>query len=228
MMQAISLARLSSSNSLRWNNKRGSMKARASIFVLIITIMLTACAPATPIEPTPDVLAIRTSAANTVVAEFTLTAAAFTPTSMPPTETSTPEPPTETPTIAFSTDPTQIALGTPGLLCDDLSFDPATVDVTILDGTAMTPGQEFVKTWKIKNTGSCTWGDGYALTYSYGERMDGQAIPLGTVVQVGQEVEVSVNFKAPTAIGEYTSAWQMANAAGVTFGKAVFVKIIVQ
>lgn len=204
------------------------MKTKVSISVVVTAVLLAACAPATPIEPTPDVLAIRTSAANTVVAEFTLTAAAFTPTSQPPTQTSTPEIPTETPTIAFSTDPTQIALGTPGLLCDDFSFDNATVDVTILDGSPMTPGQEFVKTWKIKNTGSCAWGDGYTLTYSYGERMDGQPVPLGTVVQVGQEVDISVNFKAPTAIGEYTSAWQMANATGVTFGKAVFVKIIVQ
>ncbi len=204
------------------------MNTRAFIFLLSTAILLGACAPATPIEPTPDVLAIRTSAANTVVAEFTLTAAAFTPTSLPPTQTATPEIPTATPTTAFATDPTQIALGTPGLLCDDLSFDLATVDVTILDGTSMTPGQEFVKTWKIKNTGSCAWGDGYTLTFSYGQKMDGQPVPLGTVVQVGEEVEISVNFKAPTAIGEYTSAWQMANAAGVTFGKAVFVKIIVQ
>ena len=205
------------------------MKTKVSIFVLVTATLLAACAPATPIEPTPDVLAIRTSAANSVVAEFTLTAA-FLPTStpMPPTETPTQIPPTETPTITFATDPTQIALGTPGQLCDDVSFDPATVDVTILDGTAMTPGQEFVKTWKIKNTGNCAWGDGYSLTYSYGERMDGQPVPLGTVVQVGQEVDVSVTFKAPTAIGEYTSAWQMTNATGVTFGKAVFVKIIVQ
>lgn len=204
------------------------MKTRSSVYMLMIVFLLAACAPATPIEPTPDIMAIRTSAANTVVAEFTLTAAAFTPTSQPPTETPMPEVPTETPTTAFSTDPTQIALGTPGVLCDNLSFDNATVDVTILDGTAMTPGQEFVKTWKIKNIGSCAWGDGYRLTFSYGERMDGQPIPLGTVVQVGQEVDISVSFKAPTAIGEYTSAWQMANAAGVTFGKAVFVKIIVQ
>jgi hypothetical protein len=204
------------------------MKTKVFIFALITATLLTACAPATPIEPTPDVLAIRTSAANTVVAEFTLTAAAFTPTSMPPTATLTQAPPSETPTITFATDPTQIALGTPGQLCDDLSFDPATVDVTILDGTAMTPGQEFIKTWKIKNTGNCAWGDGYRLTYSYGERMDGQPVPIGAVVQIGQEVDISVSFKAPTAIGEYTSAWQMSNAAGVTFGKAVFVKIIVQ
>lgn len=200
------------------------MKTRASIFLLVSTFLITTCAPAIPIEPTPDVMAIRTSAANTVVAEFTLTAAAFTPTPLAPT----PAAPTETPTLAFATDPTQIALGTPGVLCDDVSFDNATVDVTIIDGTAMTPGQDFVKTWKIKNSGSCAWGDGYSLVFSYGEKMNGQPAPLGTLVQVGQEVEISVNFKAPNAIGEYTSAWQMANPKGVTFGKAIFVKIIVQ
>lgn len=204
------------------------MKARFVISAIIATLMLAACAPATPIVPTPDVLAVRTSAAMTVVAEFTLTAAAFTPTPIPPTPTFTAESPTLTPTIAFATDPTQIALGTPGgPLCDDYSFDVATVDVTILDGTAMTPGQEFVKTWKIKNTGICAWGDGYGLVYTYGDKMSGVPVPIG-LVEVGQEVEVSVNFKAPDQIGEYTSAWQMANAKGVTFGKAIFVKIVVK
>ncbi|MBI3161996.1 MAG: hypothetical protein HYZ23_05785 [Chloroflexi bacterium] len=202
------------------------------IIATILMLALAACAPATPIEPTPDVLAIRTSAAYTVVAEFTLTAAAFTPTPLPPTETPTLAPtalPTETPTIVFATDPTQIALGTPaGPLCDDYTFDPATVDVTIIDGTVMTPGQEFVKTWKIKNTGICTWGDGYTLVYAgYVDKMGGVPVPIG-LVEVGQEVEVSVNFKAPDKVGEYTSAWQLANPKGVTFGPAIFVKIVVK
>ena len=208
------------------------MKIKFSIFAIMATLILAACAPATPIVPTPDVLAIRTSAAYTVVAEFTLTAAAFTPTPLPtetPTLEPTPVPPTETPTITYATDPTQIALGTPGQLCDDYSFDPATVDVTILDGAQMTPGQDFVKTWKIKNTGICSWGDGYGLIYAgYTDRMNGEPVPLGTLVEVGQEIDVSVNFKAPTALGEYTSAWQMANAKGIPFGKAIFVKIVVK
>jgi len=190
-------------------------------------LLLAACAPATTPAPTPDINAIRTSAAYTVVAEFTLTAAAWTPTPLPPTETPIPEPPTATPTIPLATDPTLIALGTPGVLCDSLSFG-TDVDVTIPDGTPMTAGQDFVKTWKIKNDGACAWGDGYGLIYSYGEKMAGQPVPLGTVVEVGQDVQVSVNLKAPDKAGEYLSAWQMANAKGVPFGKALFLKIIVQ
>ena len=205
------------------------MKTKLSIIALTCILIIAACAPAAPVEPTPDVLAVRTSAASTVVAEITLTAAAFTSTPLPATETPVPELPTATATLAFTTDPTQIALGTPGELCDNFSFDIATVDVTILDGTQMTPGQEFVKTWKIKNTGICAWGDGYGLIYAgYADDMDGQAVPLGTLVEVGQEVDVSVNFKAPAKVGEYTSAWQMANALGIPFGKAIFVKIIVK
>jgi hypothetical protein len=207
------------------------MKTKLTIYIFTAALILSACAPATPIVPTPDVLAIRTSAAYTVVAEFTLTAAAFTPTPQPPTVAppTVAPPPTETPTASFATDPTQIALGTPGQLCDNFSFDLATVDVTIADGTPMTPGQDFVKTWKIKNSGICPWGAGYGLIYAgYADKMSGDPAPLGTLVAVGQDVEVSVNFKAPTKVGEYTSAWQMANPKGIPFGKAVFVKIVVK
>jgi hypothetical protein len=214
------------------------MNTKSIIFTLLITLTLAACAPATPIVPTPDILAVRTSAAYTVVAEFTLTAAAFTPTFTPepPTEMPTPvPPPTETATIAYSTDPTQIALGTPGApvaLCDDYSFDLGTLDVTIPDGTFMTPGQEFDKTWKIKNTGECTWGDGYTLIYAYGgDKMNGQPVPFAVVIVPGQEIDVTVKFKAPAKIGEYTSVWQMVNPKGIPFGDKehfLLVKIIVQ
>ncbi len=204
------------------------MKNKIVVTAVIGMVLLAACAPATPYATPVDVNAVRTSAAMTVVAELTLTAAAWTATPLPPTATNTPEPPTATATQAFTTDPTMAALGTPAALCDNLSFDVANVDVTIPDGTQMTPGQDFVKTWKVKNNGNCVWGEGYGLIFAYGEKMSGQPVPLGTVVQIGQEIEVSVNLKAPDKAGEYTSAWQMANAKGVPFGKALFTKIIVQ
>jgi hypothetical protein len=58
--------------------------------------------------------------------------------------------------------------------------------------------------------------------------MAGQAIVLTEVIQPGQEVEVSVQFKAPNQAGEYLSAWTMRNPQGVTFPEIIFVKIIVQ
>jgi len=212
---------------------------KKTLAFLLLATLFSACAPAVPIEPTPDVNAIRTSAASTVVSEFTLTAAFFTPTPQSlPTETPTQQtellPPTETAVAIFTLDPTQAAL-TPDALCDDYSFTLSTLDVTVPDGTPMTPGQEFTKTWKIKNTGICTWDTSYKAIFSYSsppnERMSAQPIPLTALVAPGQEVDVSVQFKAPTTAGEYTGYWQMVNSKGIPFGKKDFiliVKIVVQ
>ena len=204
------------------------MKLKPIVTVIFISMLIAACGPSPASEePTPDIAAVRTSAASTVVSQFTLTAAAFTPTVSLPTETSAP-----LQTATATTQPlAQVtnASGTTVALCDLLSIEPATVDVNIPDNTVMTPGQDFIKTWKVKNNGSCPWGAGYKLVYAgYANPMSGQFQPLTEVVQPGQEVEVSVQFQAPDAAGEYLSAWQMSNPAGVTFPKIIFVKIIVQ
>lgn len=212
------------------------MNKKILVRFITLALIISACAPATPLEPTPDVNAIRTSAASTVVSELTLTAAAFTPTSAPPTETALPEESTATATqITITTsDATQIAQGTPAALCDDYNFDVNTIDVTIPDGTPITAGQEFVKTWKIRNTGVCTWDTNYTLIFSHSnppnQDMDGQPIPLSALVAPGQEVEVSVQFTAPATPGEYTSYWVMSNALDIPFGagKQLIVQIVVQ
>jgi hypothetical protein len=216
------------------------MKLRPVLITILVAVLLTACggnANATPAEPTVDIAAIRTSAASTVVSQFTLTAALFTP--VPPVSpTETVEPATSEPegTATQTTLPVaQVtnAQGTVVTLCDKYSWDPATVDVNVPDNTVMTPGQEFTKTWKIKNIGSCTWGAGYTMVYSYGDdKMSGQPQPFGAAVAPGQEIDVSVQFKAPNLPGTYTSLWTLQNPKGIAFqgndGKVLYVKIIVQ
>ena len=201
------------------------MKTRMLIAIMIGVLLLVSCAPA-PAAPTPDVIVIQTSAAQTVVANFTLTAAAFTPTAPPVTDTATATAtaggPTETPTLL----PGGVT-ATP-VLCDALIYDDLTVDVNVPDNTEMQLGQEFVKTWLVKNNGSCTWGAGYKLIYSYGDQLSGVAQPFTAVVAPGQEVELSVNFKAPTKAGVYLSGWQLANANGTPFPRPIYVKIIVK
>ncbi len=204
------------------------MKTRTLVASLTVVLLLAGCAPA-PSAPTPDPALIQTSAAQTVVANFTLTAAAFTPTSaapvtdtLAPTDASAAGGPTNTPTLlpgGVTATPT---------LCDALSFDPATVDVNVPDNTQMQLGQQFVKTWRVKNNGSCSWGAGYKLVFSYGSQMSGVPQPFTGVVGPGQEVELSVNFKAPTQAGTYFSAWQLSNAGGNPFPKVVYVKIVVK
>jgi len=212
------------------------MKPNLIVTAILFMLLTAACGSGTPgtQEPTADVAAIRTSAASTVISQFTLTAAAFTPT--PPSQsqpTNTTAPATTevstTGTAATVTTPAaQVtnAQGTAVALCDSLTF---VADVTVPDGTSMSPGQDFLKTWRVKNTGSCPWGAGYKLVYAdYQDDMSGQFQPLSGVIQPGQEVEISVQFTAPDAANQYVSAWQMSNPAGVTFPQIIFVKIVVQ
>ncbi|WKZ43444.1 MAG: NBR1-Ig-like domain-containing protein [Anaerolineales bacterium] len=204
------------------------MKRKIIFTSFLVILLLAACGgQATPAEPTPDVAAVRTSAASTVVSQFTLTAAVFTPTVQAATET-----PEAEETVAATQEPSSestAASGTEEGLCDLLSYDPATIDVNIPDNTLMTPGQEFIKTWRVKNAGTCPWGAGYALTFTgTGDKMAGQFIAFTEVIQPGQEVEVSIQFKAPSAVGQYVSTWTMTNPKNVTFPEAIYVKIIVQ
>ncbi len=216
------------------------MKTSLLIIFLVVPLLLTACGAA-PSQPTPDVAFVQTSAASTVIANFTNTAAAavtFTPlaavtTAPAPQATATLIPATLVGTVG----PTATLL--PGgvtatqALCDHYTWNPATIDVNVPDGTQMTPGQQFVKTWKIKNDGGCTWGAGYTIVYAgYTDQMSGVAQPINGVIGPGQEVEISVSFKAPLKAGEYVSAWTLQNANGIRFygpaGRPIYVKIVVK
>ena len=202
------------------------MKTRMLLSSMAGLLLLISCAP-TPAAPTPNIALIQTSAAQTVVANFTLTAAV---TSTPlPTETETPTLPVVSGTPDTAT-PTLLPGGvtaTP-ILCDALIFDVTTIDVNVPDNSEMQLGQEFVKTWRVRNNGSCTWGAGYGLVFSYGDRLAGVAQPFTGAVAPQQEVDVSVNFTAPTKAGQYVSGWQMANANGTPFPRVFYVKIVVK
>lgn len=191
-------------------------------------LLVASCAQAPPAAPTADINLIQTSAAQTVMANFTLTAALDTPTAeqvitvtptLPAVEGT---PVTETPTLLPG------GVTATDVLCDALIYDEATIDVNVPDNTEMQLGQDFVKTWRVRNNGSCTWGAGYGMVFSYGDRLSGVPEPFTGVVAPGQEVELSVNFTAPTEAGVYVSGWQMANASGTPFPRPFYVKIVVK
>jgi hypothetical protein len=66
-------------------------------------------------------------------------------------------------------------------------------DVTIPDGTVMTPSQAFTKKWRFKNIGSCTW-TGFSLVFDSGESMGGPASKAISTVGPGQEIDIDVNL----------------------------------
>jgi hypothetical protein len=100
--------------------------------------------------------------------------------------------------------------------CDWVQF---VADVTIPDGTNMAPGAAFVKTWRLKNIGTCTWSTSYALVYASGEKMGTTTVVnLPSSVAPGATIDLTVNLTAPTTAGHYRGYWQLRNAANVLFG----------
>ena len=137
-----------------------------------------------------------------------------------PAKTSTPSPtagggsaPAATATPGPSASPAAAATDIP---CDRAKFDGETIP----DGTVMTPGQTFTKTWTLKNDGSCTWNANYSLVFISGDAMDGPAAtPLTTgTVAPGQSVQLSLSLRAPSSQGTYHGNFKLRNPAGVVFG----------
>jgi hypothetical protein len=130
-------------------------------------------------------------------------------------------PPTAEPTVA----PTPVA-------CTDKA--EFVRDVTIPDGTRLDPGKTFSKTWRVRNSGTCTWTPGYAIVFVLGSSMQGaQVIPLSGQIPAGSEVDLTVQLQAPMSNGDYEGFWKLRNGSGALFGigdngnSPIWVRIIV-
>jgi hypothetical protein len=196
-------------------------KPRFLLIFLAALFTLSACNLPKPTEP-PDQNAVLTIAAQTVQAQFTLNALLTPQVTFTPLATGTPLPPTSTNTPPNTPSPTP--------LCDLALF---VTDVTVPDGTVFQPGETFVKTWRLKNNGVCTWNSGYQVIFDSGDSLSGPATQaLAGTVAPGQSVDLSVTLKAPSFAGAYRSYWKLRNAAGVLIpvangyqGAAFFVDI---
>ncbi len=197
-------------------------KPRMLVF-LFGALIISACgSPSEEPNPTLSSEQIQTQAVETFSLGLTQTALAN-PTETPtatsthtPTETSAPE---ATATIA-----TPVSVVVPTNSCYSLAF---VADVTVPDNSNMTPSQNFTKTWRVRNNGSCTWETGFKFNFTGGEAMGGSSITLQSGVSVGTETELTVQLTAPSTNGTYRGNWRMTNAAGTYFGDEVYVLIIV-
>jgi len=224
-----------------------STKKYIGVLFLITCVVLSSCAGQATEVPTLDANVIMTDAINTFVASMnqTQTAQALLVTNTAsPTITSTPTaattpPPTSTqaaiinlilPTVFKSPmatgtqytptpNPTLLASG-----CNNLGF---ILDVTVPAGTVMKPGENFTKTWKVENNGTCDWVYLYHLVFVGGDRMEGDPGSLGKIIVPGKWTQLSVGLVAPSKPGTYTGTWRMANQPGTPFGATLTVSIVV-
>jgi hypothetical protein len=156
------------------------------------------------------------------------------PTSTPtfthtPEPTATPRPtatpvPTATPTVRVPTPtppPTETATPLPAG-CLGSTY---VADVTIPDNTRLDPGEAFVKTWRVRNTGTCPWPGDTTIIFIRGADLDAPAsVEVGTL-DVNGTTEISVDMVAPTAAGRYEGTWRLADSNGQPFGTTLTVVI---
>jgi len=201
------------------------MKTRSKpILWILLALFLSACKSNPEVVPTEgEVLSgIYTAAAMTVTSQ----AAFFTETntSVPIVSPTLPA----TPTDIFHI-PTQqsIASNTSYSTAYGCNDGVYISDVTIPDGKTLAPGESFVKTWKLQNTGSCNWSKDYLLTFYKGSKMDGDDTPIDKVVSAGDAASLSVSLVAPETEGTHLSYWRLADEDGNNFGQSVYVSIVV-
>jgi hypothetical protein len=164
------------------------------IGLLALALILSSCAPQDEAgEPT---------ATSTGMASPTATSSSTATATPTPTETQTPTP---------MPSPTALAY----LPCDQAAF---VEDVTVPDGTQMSPDEQFTKTWRLENTGTCTWTPAYLVVFDSGDLLDAPASSnMPGYVAPGQTVDISVSMTAPNADGVYEGFWSLEDSSGTRF-----------
>ena len=92
-------------------------------------------------------------------------------------------------------------------------------DLTIPDDTEIQPGESFVKTWRLQNSGSCIWTTAYLVRFAGGTQMtlDSEFF-LPEVVPAGAFIDISLTLIAPPDEGPYRAEFMLVDDDGVPFG----------
>lgn len=189
------------------------------LILLLLGLSLFACRSADPTPlylPTTEHLDLMKTSEALVTQSAKLTQTAQPSLAKTPTATALSFP-TTIPTIERS--PTPAPSPTTSLSDCNRASPGEPFDISIPDDTAMYAGQEFVKTWRLVNTGACKWTRLYKLVFFSQNPMSAhQEYFLPAEVLPGQAIDLSVTFIAPTAPGTYQSNWMLQDANGNLFG----------
>ena len=86
-------------------------------------------------------------------------------------------------------------------------------------GTHFKPGEDFSKTWRLVNAGSCNWTQNYAIIWFSGDVFGAvKEQNFGVEVSPGQFLDITVDMTAPKKPGIHQSNWKLRDAAGTLFG----------
>jgi hypothetical protein len=196
------------------------------VFSFLVGVMIiSSCGyPSVQIPVTGNQGAANAIEQNTVVASVAQTLEAQASLQATQEATSTPVVITATPQQTFTPEPTYTpypplpsqAPAAAAPACDQAAFIN---DITVPDGTTFSPGDHFVKTWRLQNTGTCTWTTAYKAVFDRGDTINGPTvINMPHTAAPGQIVDLSANMIAPTSSGTYEGFWSLMNTGGFLFG----------
>lgn len=100
-------------------------------------------------------------------------------------------------------------------------------DVTIPDGTTVSPGQSVDKQWRVQNDGSCDWDSRYQLKLVTGDALGLPAEMALYPARAGAEAIIQMTLTAPQEAGTYHTVWQAYNPDDKPFDQAIYVEIVV-
>jgi len=102
-------------------------------------------------------------------------------------------------------------------------------DISIFDGTVMSPNADFTKIWRLRNCGTVPWPPMTHLVHVGGDQLaETDAVPLQLPEEglaPGEEIQVAVDMKAPPVGGRYVSHWRLVAPGGPKFGHRVWALI---
>jgi hypothetical protein len=134
------------------------------------------------------------------------------------------------PTQAITATPLPIA--TPEIEVERPTPEPACTnalwffqDLTLPDGTQVSPGERLDKRWLVQNAGTCNWDARYQVRLEGGPNMGVPAVQALFPARSGLELTIRMNFVAPDEPGIYRSAWQAYDPDGAPFGDPFFIEI---
>jgi hypothetical protein len=99
------------------------------------------------------------------------------------------------------------------------------------DGTVVPKSRDIAKVWRLQNSGTCAWDEGFSLQPVGGEAMGGKAWVIdeeNEFVDPGENVDIQVDMVSPSTAGEHTGLWRMQGDNGQYFGVTIQIVIVVE
>jgi hypothetical protein len=123
------------------------------------------------------------------------------------------------PPVAVASPTDLLPTNTPTADCDLAQF---VTDVTYPDNASVDANTEIIKTWQVKNAGSCAWDNTYKLVFIRGEQMIGTspADVITNPVAPNGTADLSIKLIVPEINGTHWGVWQLYNRAGKPVLKA--------